>query len=136
MFTDIGGIRWYRTGGLGRYSAEHGVIFAGRTDRQVKIRGYRVELQEIEAALRKASGTDHVAVIAWPLTAEGIAEGCVGFIAGARRDLPAIRLTCRGALPAYMVPSEVFAVDELPLNANGKTDYKALYRHHALAAGR
>jgi amino acid adenylation domain-containing protein len=133
-FTMIDGVRWYKTGDLGRYSQEHGVIFAGRTDRQVKIRGYRVELQEIEGVLRKASGTEHVAVIAWPITAEGIAEGCVGFVVGAQRDVPSIRRLCREALPAYMVPSEVFAIDELPLNTNGKTDYTALYRHHALAA--
>ena len=101
----------------------------------MKIRGYRVEWQEIEGALRKASGAEQVAVIAWPLTAEGIAEGCVAFVVGAQRDMTAIRHLCREALPVYMVPSEVFAVEELPLNANGKTDYKALYRHQALPAG-
>jgi len=131
-FTTIDGIRWYKTGDVGRYSPEHGVIFAGRADRQVKIRGYRVELQEIEGALRKAAGTEHVAVIAWPLTAEGVAEGCVAFVVGAQRDLAAIRRLCRVTLPAYMVPSALFALNELPLNANGKTDYMALYRHHAL----
>jgi amino acid adenylation domain-containing protein len=135
-FTVIDGVRWYKTGDLGRQSQEHGIIFAGRTDRQVKIRGYRVELQEIEGALRKASGTEHVAVIAWPITAEGIAEGCVGFVVGAQRDAPSIRRLCREALPVYMVPSDVFVVDQLPLNTNGKTDYTALYRHHALAVGR
>ena len=134
-FTMIDGIRWYRTGDLGRHVEEFGVIFGGRADRQVKIRGYRVELQEIEGALRKASGSEQVAVIAWPLTAEGIAEGCVAFVVGAQRDMTAIRHLCREALPVYMVPSEVFAVEELPLNANGKTDYKALYRHQALPAG-
>ena len=135
-FTMIDGTRWYRTGDLGRYVDEFGVIFGGRADRQVKIRGYRVELQEIEGALRKASGSEQVAVLAWPLTAEGIAEGCVGFVVGAQRDVPSIRRLCRDALPVYMVPSDVFAVDELPLNANGKTDYKALYRHSTLAIGR
>ncbi|MBY0320960.1 MAG: amino acid adenylation domain-containing protein [Reyranella sp.] len=133
-FTEIDGTRWYRTGDLGRYVDEFGIIFGGRADRQVKIRGYRVELQEIEGALRKASGSEQVAVIAWPLTAEGIAEGCVAFVVGPQRDMAAIRRLCREALPVYMVPSEVFAVDELPLNANGKTDYKALYRHQALPA--
>ena len=134
-FTMIDGIRWYKTGDLGRYSEEFGIIFGGRADRQVKIRGYRVELQEIEGALRKASGTEQVAVIAWPLTAEGIAEGCVGFVVGAQRDIATIRRLCRDALPAYMVPSEVNAIGELPLNANGKTDYKALYSHRVLAVG-
>jgi amino acid adenylation domain-containing protein len=132
-FVEIDGTRWYRTGDLGRYVDAHGILFGGRADRQVKIRGYRVELQEIEGALRRASGQEQVAVLAWPITAEGIADGCVAFIAGPAQDSDNLRNECRATLPAYMVPSAIHFVDQLPLNANGKTDYRALYRHSALA---
>jgi acyl-CoA synthetase (AMP-forming)/AMP-acid ligase II len=33
---------------------------------------------------------------------------------------------CRKKLPEYMIPSEVRELAEWPLNANGKTDYRAL----------
>jgi mycobactin peptide synthetase MbtF len=108
------------------------LVFAGRADRQVKLRGYRVELQEIERALRQAAGREQVAVIAWPLSSEGVADSCVGFVAGAEGDAAALRSACRAALPSYMVPSRILFVPELPLNTNGKTDYKALYHHPAL----
>jgi D-alanine--poly(phosphoribitol) ligase subunit 1 len=125
-FVTIGDERWYKTGDLGRYSEDHGVIFGGRADRQVKIRGYRVELQEVEGAVRAGSGIDHVAVVVWPILADGSADGCVAFIAGSETDPTAILERCRVSLPAYMIPSRIIFVDQLPLNANGKIDYRQL----------
>jgi amino acid adenylation domain-containing protein len=129
------GLRWYRTGDLGQHSDEYGVIFGGRADRQVKIRGYRVELQEIEGTLRKASGREQVAVIAFPRTTPGNAEGTVAFVAGRAGDGAALRAASRAMLPPYMVPDKIFFVAELPLNANGKTDYNKLAEHPLLVDG-
>lgn len=122
----IEGERWYKTGDLGRLTAEHGIIFVGRSDRQVKVRGYRVELQEVEGVLRKASSRQQVAVIAWPRTTEGNAEGLVAFVAGSSMDRETLRAACLHALPPYMVPDRIEFLDKLPLNANGKVDYNFL----------
>lgn len=40
--------RLYKTGDLGRWSAEGYIEFLGRRDAQVKLNGYRVELEDIE----------------------------------------------------------------------------------------
>jgi D-alanine--poly(phosphoribitol) ligase subunit 1 len=120
------GARWYRTGDLAVMSREHGLMFRGRIDRQAKIRGYRVELQEVENAMRIAAGTDTVAAIPWPLGEGGLANGIVGFVAGSQESAVEIIERLRETLPAYMVPSEVSALADWPLNANGKTDYKSL----------
>jgi D-alanine--poly(phosphoribitol) ligase subunit 1 len=125
-FVERDGIRWYRTGDLGREDPDQGMLFAGRLDRQMKIRGYRVELQEIEGAIRDASGGNQVAVIGWPVVEDGAADGVVAFIAGAVVDERAVMAALRSILPAYMVPDRILTVDALPLNANGKTDYRAL----------
>ena len=120
------GKRWYRTGDLGKYDDSLGYLYAGRIDRQVKIRGFRVELQEIETVVRRASGSDLVAVLPWPTTAEGMALGCVSFVVGARSSAEQIIAACAKSLPDYMVPGEIMLIDSIPTNANGKTDYGVL----------
>jgi amino acid adenylation domain-containing protein len=113
---------WYRTGDLVQQDEAGCIYYLSRVDNQVKLRGYRVELQEIEHVLRGASGAQEVVAVPWPLHA-GMAEGVVGFICTADRvDEGAVLARCREKLPEYMVPTRVYAVAALPLNANGKVD--------------
>jgi len=120
--------RWYRTGDLARLDAKVGYVFLGRVDRQVKIRGFRVELQEIEAVLRRAAGTELVAVLTSP-PGEVAASSVVAFICGGAIATDAVLNACREALPDYMVPAAIHPIDEMPRNFNGKIDYKALTQY-------
>jgi amino acid adenylation domain-containing protein len=98
--------------------------YLGRIDSQIKVLGHRVELEEVEAVLREEAGADAVAV-GWPLTPSG-AAGIVAFIADPSLDKVGLRRALSARLPDYMVPRELRQVNELPLNANGKRDRKAL----------
>ena len=117
---------WYLTGDLALEDENGYLHYLGRIDNQVKIRGYRVELQEIDAALRKASGSEMAVCVAWPL-AGGSAEGVVAFICGAnvKNERPIIDY-CKGLLPPYMIPTRVEFINDMPLNVNGKIDRLAL----------
>ena len=55
--------RWYRTGDLASHDAQAGLLYGGRIDNQVKMRGYRVDVQEVEAVIRRLGGSDLVAVV-------------------------------------------------------------------------
>jgi D-alanine--poly(phosphoribitol) ligase subunit 1 len=121
------GTKWYRTGDRARIDPEHGLLFLGRMDRQVKIAGHRIELQEVEAALRRAAGCDTVAAIAWPLDADGLPRGITAFLPEEIR-LDGVVEGCRRLLPPYMVPASFRHVAEWPVNDNGKTDYRHLQR--------
>jgi amino acid adenylation domain-containing protein len=113
---------WYRTGDIVQHDANGCLRYLGRVDHQVKIRGYRVELQEIEAVLRKACGTELVVSIAWPVE-NGNADGVVAFVSGVEAlDHDRVSAHCRNLLPDYMVPKKIYLCDEMPLNANGKID--------------
>lgn len=122
------GVRWYRTGDLGRLDPIHGMLYCGRSDRQMKIRGYRVELQEVEGVLRSVTGRNQVAIAGWPVVNAGAADGLVAFLTGAVTDGEPIKARMREALPAYMIPDRIEFLETLPLNSNGKTDYAALSR--------
>jgi D-alanine--poly(phosphoribitol) ligase subunit 1 len=127
----------YRTGDLGYIDPADGLLYcAGRLDRQVKLHGYRLELEEIEAHLRRLPGVADAAV----LTADrdGRPDYLVAFVApggdAAARALPegtpALTRSIRGqlaeVLPAYALPRRVHLLPALPLTANGKLDRRAL----------
>ena len=123
-FRTIRGRRWYLTGDLGRRDA-HGVLHhMGRVDNQVKLKGNRIELEEVETHLRRAADTQLAAVVAWPVI-DGSAQELVGFVVGGA-DEAALQAAMAEALPRYMVPTTIRSVRELPCNANGKVDRRAL----------
>jgi amino acid adenylation domain-containing protein len=98
--------------------------YLGRMDSQIKVLGHRVELGEVEAAIRQEAGANAVAV-GWPQTPSG-AAGIVAFVADPSIDRVALRRALGTRLPNYMMPRELRLVADLPLNANGKHDRKAL----------
>ena len=118
--------RWYRTGDLAVLDTAGVAHFRGRADRQIKLRGYRIELQEVESLLRDACGTSDVAAV--PVSA-GEGEpllGIAAFVVAPDVDKGALIAAMKAHLPAYMVPSDIYCVADLPLNSNGKTDYGQL----------
>ena len=120
------GVVHYRTGDR-VVRTDGNLHYLGRVDHQVQIHGHRVELGEIEAAIREASGAAGVAAIAWPLSAAG-AEGVVAFVASDEAlNVSEVRATLSARLPSFMVPREIQVLGELPLNANGKIDRSALF---------
>jgi aryl carrier-like protein len=123
FLTDEAGVRWYRTGDLGRYRPGGLLEFLGRRDFQVKIRGHRIELGEVEAALLSFTGVAQaVAVVTGTASGGRLAAAVVGEDV----DVTAVTAWCRDRLPAYMVPDSIALLPGFPLSANGKVDRTAL----------
>jgi acyl-CoA synthetase (AMP-forming)/AMP-acid ligase II len=97
----------------------------------VKVLGNRVELEDIEAHLRKVCGSE-AAAVAWPVS-HGSAVGVVGFVTGTSVSPSAIREALKARLPTYMVPSRIHPIAGLPRTAVGKLDRKALVEMLELA---
>jgi amino acid adenylation domain-containing protein len=117
----------YRTGDRVRrpLAAGEPLLYLGRMDHQIKVMGHRVELGEIEAVLREACGIDAAIAVGWPLTDSG-AGGIAVFVADPEADVAALRERLAKRLPDYMVPRRFELLEELPLNANGKFDRRAM----------
>jgi amino acid adenylation domain-containing protein len=125
-YVSRGGATLYRTGDRVRKPVgQQPLTFVGRLDDQVKVLGFRVELGEIESCLRSEAGITSAAAVAWPLTSAG-ASGTVAFVTGQDIDPTTLRARLQTQLPSYAVPRAIYVVDRLPVNANGKTDRRAL----------
>lgn len=111
--------KMYKTGDLAMYNEEGLLIFCGRKDNQIKHLGYRIELREIENAA---------------LSLEFI-NNCISFYNEKKRKITlvyssnsneienkTIKLALTNILPKYMVPTEYYKQDTLPININGKID--------------
>ena len=88
----------------------------------MKILGHRVELQEIDHALREASGEEIAVAVAWPRNGAS-AEGVVGFVPiSCARNEAVIIEECKKKLPNYMAPNRIVFIENIPFNSNAKID--------------
>ncbi|MFE4978012.1 amino acid adenylation domain-containing protein, partial [Kitasatospora sp. NPDC056651] len=122
------GTRLYRTGDLVRQLPDGTIAFLGRIDHQVKIRGYRIEPEEIQARLTEHPAIRDAVVIVREDTPDDKRLAAYytttpGHTTPERADLTH-HLTRH--LPDYMIPTTYTPLDTIPLNANGKTNHKAL----------
>jgi amino acid adenylation domain-containing protein len=122
----LGG-RLYRTGDLARRLPDGRVEYLGRLDFQVKVRGVRVELGDVEANLDRHPAVRASVVVAREHMAGGLYLTAYVVPAGERHPSPAeLRTALQAALPDSMVPDFFMILAELPLNAAGKVDRRAL----------
>ncbi|MFG2895875.1 AMP-binding protein [Streptomyces zaomyceticus] len=123
---DVRGVptRVYRTGDRAERDAEGVLHFLGRADRQVKIRGYRVELGEVESHAADRAGVRDCVAVALPGRSGAHERLALAFTGEADPDR--VRAELRERLPGHLVPDLVRRLDELPHNANGKVDHRAV----------
>jgi amino acid adenylation domain-containing protein len=126
-FDPGGSTRLYRTGDRVRRRTDGNIEFLGRVDRQVKINGKRVELDEIEACLRRSPLVEDAAVTS-PIGDIGPRKvhAYVKLRAGASGGSAELRHFLRQEAADYMIPATFTLMDELPLSPTGKVDRSKL----------
>lgn len=118
------GEKLYRTGDLARWNTEGEIDFFGRIDKQVKIRGFRIEIGEILQTLLDLSYIDNCYI---KLHVEDNDKMLIAYYTAPKIvDPELIAKDLAQHLPDYMIPSIFVHLDEMPINANGKTDEKRL----------
>ncbi|WP_299534755.1 amino acid adenylation domain-containing protein [Ulvibacterium sp.] len=112
----------YRTGDVVYKNDAGEIIFVGRIDNQIKHLGYRIELGEIEHAI-SSSFEGIIACVLYDYDYKKII-----LIYESENEIPVaeFRKQLIKGLSKYMIPSQYFRLEKMPLNASGKIDRKAL----------
>lgn len=120
---------WLDTGDLARIGTDGQVAICGREKDLIIHKGLNIYPQEIEQVLATHPMVSQVAVIGCPDEDHGQVPVAFvvlkGMMHGAKSVLTKF---CKERLATYKVPRSILCVDDLPLNATGKIDKKALGR--------
>jgi amino acid adenylation domain-containing protein/thioester reductase-like protein len=119
----MSGEKMYRSGDIGRLLLNGTIECLGRVDSQIKVNGVRIEPQEIIDAMTKA-GAQHAALC--PIKNQDGSATLFGFVSPETLNRDTIKQVLAKELPAYMIPSEIYVLPEIPHNSSGKTDMKKL----------
>ncbi|HKE95483.1 MAG TPA: amino acid adenylation domain-containing protein [Povalibacter sp.] len=134
-FSSVPGARLYRTGDIVRIPLEGApqcLEYLGRADHQLKLRGFRIEPGEIESILVRDPAISQAVAVAQPSpSGETVLCAYVVLRNTGAGELPEkvrvrVRSSFAAALPEYMHPAVIVALDAMPLTPNGKIDRKAL----------
>lgn len=129
VFKTVDGQRTYRSGDKAKF--EDGQWFIqGRIDFQIKMNGYRMELEEIEAILRKSELVREAVVV--PIYKNGKVTQLIGAVVPTVQVEDSAKLShdikseLKSSLPDYMIPRKFVWMETLPLTSNGKLDRKKI----------
>lgn len=114
-----GGGPMFRTGDLGRWTADGDLEHHGRAGDQVEVLGHRFELDAVTEALEGAVGCERATTL--------VHDGrLVGFISPGTAAPEAAKQAVSRRLPHYCVPTLIVPVDALPTTDRGRVDRYAL----------
>ena len=120
------GGRLYRTGDLVKCNRDGQIEYIGRIDAQIKLRGFRIEPGEIETQLLAQPEVREAAVVIKKLQGKDLLVAYFSLQENMQLDGMVLRDRLRQSLADYMVPGKFVILNNLPLNANGKIDRRAL----------
>ena len=115
----------YRSGDTAIMHKDGHLEYMGRIDNQVKIRGFRIELGEIEEKILKYSNIE-TCIVTKKVDEFDRELLCAYYIKNGPINISALRILLNKNLPAYMIPQYFIEIEKVPININGKTDFKAL----------
>jgi len=122
-------MRVIKTGDRGLSRSDGLIELVGRKDLQTKLRGHRIYPSEIERALRDYVGVSDAAIVV-RMNKSGVPRCLVAYVELQKtgRGLPSqdIIAMLERSLPVYMIPSAIFAIDQLPRLPSLKLDRSRL----------
>ena len=119
---------WYLTGDYACVNDFGEIEFLGRIDNQIKIAGRRIELEEVEAAILKASIINEIVVVP-KKESDGSIKSLIAFTTSkiSTDEIKFIKISALKFIEKLFLPSEIIFIEKMPLTTNGKIDRKKLF---------
>ncbi len=115
------------TGDLVKRDADGLYYFIGRTDSRLKIHGRRIDPLEIETALVTFAGVREAVVVGKPDAQGELRLVAYVVMPAGKPFLPReLRAALRDKIPSSMIPSQLHALEAMPMTGAGKVDRNAL----------
>ncbi len=128
-FINMDGLRWFRTGDLGRMDGDGFFYIADRLKRMINASGFKVWPAEVESLLFSHPAVQEACIIARRDPYRGETVKAVIVLRAAEKGrvhADDIIAWARENMAAYKVPREVEFVDALPKGPTGKVMWRAL----------
>jgi fatty-acyl-CoA synthase len=128
-FIELDGIKWFRTGDLGRKDEDGYYFIADRLKRMINASGFKVWPAEVEALLYRHPDVQEACIIAARDAYRGqTVKAVIVPKTGSKDTISAdgIMAWSKETMSAYKVPKVIEFVDELPKTASGKVMWKIL----------
>ncbi len=128
-FFERDGVRWFRTGDLGRVDEQGYYTLADRLKRMINASGFKVWPAEVEALLHRHPAVQEVCIIATRDPYRGESVKAMIVLRDAFQgtvDEAQVIAWCREHMSVYKVPRQVEFVEALPRSASGKLLWRVL----------
>lgn len=116
----------YKTGDVARWLPIASIDYVGRKDSQVKINGFRVNLEEINKSLYQFEGIEYAITFYKKIESDASSYLIAYVICNKKTTIKNIRDFVEKHLPSHMIPNFFVKISQIPLNKNGKVDFKSL----------
>ena len=87
------------------------------SNREMKLRGFRIDLAELEKEI--LNGNPDLTMVSVQVQQDSL----VAFVAPGTVDCAKVKERISQDVPAHSVPARIIALEELPMNTNGKIDH-------------
>ncbi len=123
VIVELDGIRWYKTGDKGKLDADGFLTIVDRYSRFAKLAGEMVSLGAIEEQVRDIIDIPDLLILATNLPDEKKGEKIILLVEGVHNVAKLRKTLIKAKMPALLIPTKIYAVDEVPILGSGKPDF-------------
>ncbi|WP_415885369.1 acyl-[ACP]--phospholipid O-acyltransferase [Neptuniibacter sp. QD37_6] len=120
---EMDGLRWYLSGDKGHVDEDGFLTIVDRYSRFAKIGGEMVSLTSVEGQVRELLNAPELPLVAVNLADNKKGEKVILLVEGDHDSSEMRNQLIEGGMPPLTLPSEIYAVPEVPVLGSGKTDF-------------